>query len=164
MSWVSSWWHKNTGPTFGCHGASSYDMGQKFWMSWLCPTVLEYPGDFLRATAITYTQWRNDSKKYIPLIHVSYAVTERICHCLSALVAASSNVVRMCQRTVKVTVVVARSLGPPVLTNLPWIINDGGTPPQHFDTKQNIAHDNVSTVKYASNIVKRVRRGRNVRI
>ena len=39
MSWVSSWWHKNTGPTFECHGASFNDMGQKFWMSWLCPTV-----------------------------------------------------------------------------------------------------------------------------
>ena len=42
MSWVSSWWHKNTGPTFECHGASFYDMGQKFWMSWLCPTVMRF--------------------------------------------------------------------------------------------------------------------------
>ena len=40
MSWVSSWRHKNTGRTFECHGASFYDLGQKFWMSWLCPTVL----------------------------------------------------------------------------------------------------------------------------
>ena len=30
MSWVSSWWHKNTSPTFECQGASFYDSAKSF--------------------------------------------------------------------------------------------------------------------------------------
>ena len=30
MSWVSSWWHKNTCPTFECHGASFMTWAKSF--------------------------------------------------------------------------------------------------------------------------------------
>ena len=98
MSWVSSWWHKNTGPTFECHGASFYDMGQKFWMSWLCPTVCEQDDPFhvyedtvyvvLRSPprACTSNAGKTGSHLKWSLVNVTPCenTRRRLCPCLSA--------------------------------------------------------------------------------